>query len=124
MMKASPLQPPVVQRGFPGTAWFLLLAVTAEILLTVPILLHDLGPTELNRFALFGILQFPYVLSLAVLVFVPNALARDLAFGVAMGVSAFAAFAEAMLTVGATLLWSWTFKDDPGKFLWLVTVLA
>ncbi len=104
--------------------WVLGFALFFEIALVSPLLFHDLGPKEMNRFVLFGILQLPYVLSLAVLVCVRNPVSIDFARGLAMAVSVSAFIAEAILAFGATLLWSWTVKDDPKSYAMLLILVG
>lgn len=104
--------------------WILGFALFFEIALVSPLLFHDLGPKETNRFVLFGILQLPYVLSLVALALVKNPASIDFARGLAIAVSVSAFIAEAILAFGATLLWSWTVKDDPKSYVMLLILVG
>ncbi|MGB8522863.1 MAG: hypothetical protein WCD43_07850 [Candidatus Acidiferrales bacterium] len=120
---------PMLQSGatpvrVPAAVWILGFALSFEIALVSPLLFHDLGPKEMNRFVLFGILQLPYVLSLVTLVCVKNAVSTDFARGLAIAVSVSAFIAEAILAFGATLLWSWTVKDDPKSYVMLLILVG
>lgn len=122
-MVASPIRPGGSSVSSKVAAWVLAFAIIIEISLARPLLLRDLGPNEIKGFTLFGILQLPYVLSLAILLFGKIPMARDLARGIAMAVSTTALLVGSILALGLAFFRGWI-KDDPANYLPLLQVIC